>query len=521
MDGRIFISYRREDSSYAAGRLYDRLSQHFGEDRIFMDIDTIKLGVDFVSRIETAVSNCNVLLAIIGQRWLSASDSEGQQRLEDPNDFVRLEIATALSKDIHVIPLLVEDAAIPKTAELPKNLHALVRRNGMEIGHTRFNTDVDLLIQGLETIFEARKSGLDREAAEAETGEFTKLKIDDLGTKETRAPVVQVPDTKKQFSEPSDLFSRLTPFLKYLFNRNRIVWISATIIFVLMAIVINIWLGSRSNSETPNDLAVSILTKTNFPEELASIEKANQIPKTPIVTISPTLTQSSTATSRITPIPPTSTSTKISTQVPPTPTSTPTEILVFEEEFDSNINRWSTGETSSDYFDGNRVIADGKYRWIMTSDASCDGCSTWVYVPQINVKNFWLRFSVKIVEISGDISSSHPAVKVLFRANEDEHYAIYFDNDEFIYQVKAGGVDSTFSDWTKYEAIMLEPNITNFFDIIANDSNFHIYANDQQIAVINEVTITKSGRIGIGVAVWVPNQMLSIEFDDLSIKAIP
>ena len=100
----IFISYRRDDSSGHAGRLADRLVEHFGRNRIFVDTDTIEPGEDFVTAIERAVGSCEILVAVIGRHWLSAG---GTGRLNDPNDFVRLEIATALRRDIRVIPVLV------------------------------------------------------------------------------------------------------------------------------------------------------------------------------------------------------------------------------------------------------------------------------------------------------------------------------------------------------------------------------------------------------------------------------
>jgi hypothetical protein len=107
---RIFISYRREDSSGWAGRLYDRLSQRFGGDNVFMDIDTIDPGLDFVEVIQQAVGSCDVLVALIGRHWLTSTDEQGQRRLENPEDFVRLEITAALERNIRVIPALLQGA---------------------------------------------------------------------------------------------------------------------------------------------------------------------------------------------------------------------------------------------------------------------------------------------------------------------------------------------------------------------------------------------------------------------------
>src|SRR5215469_13294202 len=113
MSGQIFISYRRDDASYPAGRLYDYLSAHFPQSQIFMDVDNLDPGVDFVEAIEASVGSCEVLIAVIGKRWLVASDDEGRRRLDSQDDFVRLEIATALRRKIRVIPVLVDGAVMP------------------------------------------------------------------------------------------------------------------------------------------------------------------------------------------------------------------------------------------------------------------------------------------------------------------------------------------------------------------------------------------------------------------------
>jgi formylglycine-generating enzyme required for sulfatase activity len=150
MSGKVFISYRRDDSSAWAGRLYDRLFQHFSQNEIFMDVDTIEPGVDFVEAIEEVVGACDVLIAVIGSRWLTSSDRGGRRRLDIPEDIVRLEIATALKRGIRVVPVLVDNATMPEVGELPDDLKALVRRNAVEIGHNRFNADSERLVTALE-----------------------------------------------------------------------------------------------------------------------------------------------------------------------------------------------------------------------------------------------------------------------------------------------------------------------------------------------------------------------------------
>lgn len=147
----IFISYRREDSSGHAGRLFDRLVDHFGKDRIFMDIDTIEPGEDFVTVIEDAVSSCQILIAIIGRHWLSSAD-DSTRRLDNPNDFVRLEIAAALNRDIRVIPVLVQGATMPRPQDLPNDVSKLSRRNALELSDLRWQRDVGHLIGAMERL---------------------------------------------------------------------------------------------------------------------------------------------------------------------------------------------------------------------------------------------------------------------------------------------------------------------------------------------------------------------------------
>jgi uncharacterized membrane protein YeaQ/YmgE (transglycosylase-associated protein family) len=143
---RIFISYRRSDTSDAAGRLYDRLTQRFSRDQIFMDIDTIKPGMDFVEIIEREISKCDALIAIIGPHWITATDTRGHPGLENPNDFVRLEIATALERNIRVIPVLVQGALMPRIEELPPDLIKLVRRQAVEVRHNTYHSDVEQVL---------------------------------------------------------------------------------------------------------------------------------------------------------------------------------------------------------------------------------------------------------------------------------------------------------------------------------------------------------------------------------------
>lgn len=149
----VFINYRREDTAGHAGRLFDRLSSRL-PGRVFMDVDTIEPGVDFADVIGQAVGKCEVLLVMIGREWLRVKDAAGSRRLNDPEDFVRLEVAAALQRNIRVIPVLVEGAAMPRPDDLPPDLARLARRNAIELSDARWAFDVDRLIQTIEGVLQ-------------------------------------------------------------------------------------------------------------------------------------------------------------------------------------------------------------------------------------------------------------------------------------------------------------------------------------------------------------------------------
>jgi len=148
--GRVFISYRREDTAYAAGWLFDRLTSHFEPDQVFKDVDSIELGDDFVQAITTAVGSCDVLLALIGDQWLTITDERGSRRLDDPGDFVRVEIEAALSRNVRVIPILVDGATMPEADDVPTSLAGLVRRQALELSPSRFAFDSGRLLTVLD-----------------------------------------------------------------------------------------------------------------------------------------------------------------------------------------------------------------------------------------------------------------------------------------------------------------------------------------------------------------------------------
>jgi hypothetical protein len=146
----IFISYRRDDASGQAGRLFDRLRERFGEDHVFMDVSDLRPGQDFVTEIERALEGSDVMLAVIGPQWLDAKGNSGQRRLDDPSDLVRREIATALARSATVMPVLVRGASMPDAAALPEPLRPLARRQAIELSDRRWDGDVKDLIAALE-----------------------------------------------------------------------------------------------------------------------------------------------------------------------------------------------------------------------------------------------------------------------------------------------------------------------------------------------------------------------------------
>lgn len=167
--GRIFISYRRDESAYPAGWLYDRLADHYDGGQVFKDVDSIKLGDDFVEVITRAVGSCDVLLALIGEQWLTITDAQGRRRLDDPNDFVRLEIEAALARNVRIIPILVDGARMPTTEELPDSLARLARRQALELSPSRFDFDTGRLLRVLDTTLAEVRTAHDDASTSAST----------------------------------------------------------------------------------------------------------------------------------------------------------------------------------------------------------------------------------------------------------------------------------------------------------------------------------------------------------------
>lgn len=158
---KIFVSYRRQDASGEAGRLVDHLEEVFGDESVFLDVETLEAGLDFVQAIDQALNSCKVLIAIIGPHWINIKDADGNLRLFNEGDFIRIEIAAALERNIRVIPVLVNGAKMPSNSALPEDLKALNRRHAHELSSSRWKYDTDQLIEVLSKIIEPKKKPVD------------------------------------------------------------------------------------------------------------------------------------------------------------------------------------------------------------------------------------------------------------------------------------------------------------------------------------------------------------------------
>jgi formylglycine-generating enzyme required for sulfatase activity len=168
MDGKIFINYRRGDDPQAVGRLFDWLQDVFKPEQLFLDVDDIGPGEDFLHVLSKRVMECDIFLAVIGKGWIDARDVVGARRLDDPNDFVRREIAAAFDQNKRVIPVLVGGASLPRAEQLPEALRALVSRNAVRLTYERFRADIEDLIRALQRALTEIENDNRRKAQEAE-----------------------------------------------------------------------------------------------------------------------------------------------------------------------------------------------------------------------------------------------------------------------------------------------------------------------------------------------------------------
>lgn len=157
--GQIFISYRREDSQAYTDRIYEHLARAFGRGEIFKDVDNVPPGVDFRTHVVNAVDKSKVTLAVIGPGWSRAADKQGRRRLDDPDDFVRIEIEAAMTRGVPVIPVLVGGAAMPPPEDFPGLMHKLAFINGVHVrSDPDFANDIVRLKRGVERLIAGGRS---------------------------------------------------------------------------------------------------------------------------------------------------------------------------------------------------------------------------------------------------------------------------------------------------------------------------------------------------------------------------
>jgi hypothetical protein len=168
----IFISYRREDERWFAMALFDRLQQAFPGEGLFMDVEGgIAPGHDFAGVIEDQVSACDAMLVLIGSKWLTVTDDVGRRRLDNPQDFVRIEVEAALRLNKRVIPVLVQKTEMPRAEALPEPLQPLSRRHAVGLTQERFRADLQGLINALEGALAEAKAARQQAASEAAAAE--------------------------------------------------------------------------------------------------------------------------------------------------------------------------------------------------------------------------------------------------------------------------------------------------------------------------------------------------------------
>jgi hypothetical protein len=258
--GRIFISYRREETAYPAGWLYDRLADHFGGDQVFKDVDSIELGDDFVEKITSAVGSCDVLLALIGAEWLTITDARGRRRLDNTDDFVRLEIEAALTRNVRVIPILVDEAKMPHADELPPSLARLVRRQALELSPSRFASDTGRLLKVLDRTLVELRTEQDDAASERVPAEKAP---------DPRATEVQQGRDEQELRLSSQITDRFTNAINQLGSDSKPVRIGG--IFALEQI-------ARDSPQDRPNIASTLATFVRESQPAAAVHEQSYIP---------------------------------------------------------------------------------------------------------------------------------------------------------------------------------------------------------------------------------------------------
>lgn len=182
LSGGVFISYRRQETAPYARSLHDELTRRLGSQQVFMDVDSIEVGVDFAEAIQRAIDACQVLLALIGSQWLTIADANGQRRLDNPDDTVRLEIEAALARNTRVIPVLVDNTPMPDGRQLPESLAPLTRRNALDLSYNRYAHDLERLVEAVGNVIGRTAAPTTSGGAGSELPAMGELQVGDVKT---------------------------------------------------------------------------------------------------------------------------------------------------------------------------------------------------------------------------------------------------------------------------------------------------------------------------------------------------
>jgi hypothetical protein len=200
---KIVISYRRTDSD-VTGRIFDRLVQRYGKDSVFRDIDNIPFGIDFRKVINDALHGTDVLIAIVGPNW-RGTRKQGSARINDDNDLVRIEVETALQREIPVIPALVGGAIMPKPTELPDSLRDFLFRNAANIDSGRnFDTDIERLMRSMDSLLEG-KTVETRPAETTSSGGRERITVPTVRSQEPLEEATPAPGQSHHWTSPKRL----------------------------------------------------------------------------------------------------------------------------------------------------------------------------------------------------------------------------------------------------------------------------------------------------------------------------
>jgi hypothetical protein len=283
----IFVSYRRSDSQDVTGRIYDRLVAKFSQKQVFKDVDNIPLGVSFPVHIKQMLRKASVLLVIMGPDWLTATDEQGRRRLDDPADFVRIEVELALRADMPVVPVLVGTARMPLPSELPPSMRKLVLRNGMAVRpDPDFNHDMGRLFAGIDNLEKLRSIRAGKSAKSTDEEILTGILVPDQsgkeGVRDSSAITVKRDLTPRAKENPSGAPRQRPPVRRAGTNdRSGRGWILLLILALFIGAVSALVLGRQLRAPDGGSPQVSSTDSKGQQPPLADEKKPNSSPEAP------------------------------------------------------------------------------------------------------------------------------------------------------------------------------------------------------------------------------------------------